>query len=352
MKVTAEFDRRSVLRGLTSLVGGFSASGAIPIHALGQQASSGLYLEKQQQAVDKAIAWLASRVQPDGSFGQTAYQQNLAVVSLGGLAFLGLGNLPGRGPYGKHVSRFVDFVLQHAQQNGLIGIPGQGVRGVMYGHGFASLFLAQVYGVTRQPEVRPALMNAIELIVSTQNEEGGWRYGPTKKDADISVTVCQIMALRAARNAGFFVPGKTVTRARDYVLNLQNADGGFRYVTAAGESAYPRTGAALVALSSLGVKKKEIYNSGSRYLMQNVPADSEYADNPHYFYGQYYAAHALWQQGGDVWKSWYKQVGDLLLGKQMSSGAWVDDSICNEYATAIACLILSMPKNLLPLLRK
>ena len=93
MKVTAEFDRRSVLRGLTSLVGGFSASGAIPIHALGQQASSGLYLEKQQQAVDKAIAWLASRVQPDGSFGQTAYQQNLAVVSLGGLAFLGLGNL-------------------------------------------------------------------------------------------------------------------------------------------------------------------------------------------------------------------------------------------------------------------
>jgi len=353
LKVPAEFDRRSVLRGLTSLVGaGFGANGVIPIHALGQQASSGLYLEKQQQAVNKAIAWLASRVQPDGSFGQTDYQQNLAVVSLGGLAFLSLGNLPGRGPYGKHVSGLVDFVLQHAQQNGLIGIPNQGVRGVMYGHGFASLFLAQVYGVTRQPEVRSALRNAIELIVSTQNEEGGWRYEPTKKDADISVTVCQTMALRAARNAGFFVPGKTVTRARDYVLNLQNADGGFRYVTAAGESAYPRTGAALVALSSLGVKKKEIYNSGSRYLMQNVPANSEYAGNPHYFYGQYYAAHALWQQGGDAWKLWYKQVGDLLLGKQMSSGSWVDDSICNEYATAMACLILSMPKSFLPLLRK
>lgn len=304
------------------------------------------------QAVEKAIAWLASRVQNDGSFGQTAYQQNLAVVSLGGLAFLGLGNLPGRGPYGKHVSRLVDFVLQHAQQNGLIGVPDQGVRGLMYGHGFASLFLAQVYGVTRQPEVRPALMNAIELIVSTQNEEGGWRYEPAKKDADISVTVCQTMALRAARNAGFFVPGKTVALARNYVLNLQNADGGFRYVTAEGESAYPRTGAAMVALSSLGVKKKGIYTLGSRYLMQNVPANAEYAGNPHYFYGQYYAAHALWQQGGDEWKSWYKQVGDLLLRKQMPSGAWEDEAICNEYATAMACLILSMPKNFLPLLRK
>ena len=68
------------------------------------------------QAVEKAIAWLASRVQNDGSFGQTAYQQNLAVVSLGGLAFLGLGNLPGRGPYGKHVSRLVDLSLIHISE--------------------------------------------------------------------------------------------------------------------------------------------------------------------------------------------------------------------------------------------
>ncbi len=343
-------DRRLFLSSLAGL--GLSSTSVAPFNLYGQQFSPGLYSAKHQQAVGKGVHWLASRVQQDGSFGQSAYQQNLAVISLAGLAFLACGHLPGRGPYGKNVNRLVDFVLQHAQQNGLIGAPETGVRGVMYGHGFATLFLAQIYGATRQREVRPALVNAINLIVSTQNQEGGWRYEPAKKDADISVTVCQTMALRAARNAGFFVPGQTITRAKDYVLSLQNDDGGFRYVSAVGESAYPRTGAAVVALASLGVKQELTYASAARYLMQQIPADSEYAGNPHYFYGQYYAAHALWQMGGENWKKWYARIGGLLLRKQTSAGAWEDESICNEYATAMACLILSMPKNFLPLLRK
>ncbi|MEC9097059.1 MAG: prenyltransferase/squalene oxidase repeat-containing protein, partial [Planctomycetota bacterium] len=206
---------------MKSLVGlGLGATGVSPCALHAQELSSGLYSVKQQQAVRKGLHWLASRIQEDGSFGPSGYQRNLAVMSLGGLAFLAGGHLPDRGPYGKHVSQLVDFVLQHAQQNGLIGAPNEGVRGLMYGHGFATLFLAQVYGVTRQRETRPALSNAIDLIVSTQNEEGGWRYQPAKKDADISVTVCQTMALRAARNAGFFVPRQTITAAKDYVLNL------------------------------------------------------------------------------------------------------------------------------------
>lgn len=345
-------DRRTLLKRLS----GVSALGlyvsAAPSRFLFGQKPKELFSDKHQQALQKGIGWLASRVQEDGSFGESVYQQNLAVVSLGGLAFLSRGHMPNRGPYGKYVSRLVDFVLQHAQQNGLIAVPDESVRGVMYGHGFAALFLAQVYGATRQREVRPALKNAIDLIVSTQNDEGGWRYGPTKKDADISVTVCQTMALRAARNAGFFVPGQTIAQARAYVRNLQNDDGGFRYVTADGQSAYPRTGAAVVALASLGVKQNELFVAASRYLMENIPKDSEYAGNPHYFYGQYYAAHALWQVGGDHWSNWYSQVSELLLRRQLTSGEWEDESICNEYATSMACLILTMPKNFLPLLRK
>ncbi len=343
----AQCDRRSLMAGLSACAAGFYST-LLPA----QQPSASLYSRKHQQAVGKGLEALASRVQEDGALGQSAYQRSIAVVSLGGLAFLASGHLPGRGPYGDHVNRLVEYVLQHARQNGLIGVPNEGVRGVMYGHGFASLFLAQVYGVTRQREVRPALSNALDLIVSTQNDEGGWRYAPTKKDADISVTVCQAMALRAARNAGFFVPERTITRARDYVLHLQNEDGGFRYVTATGDSAYPRTGAAMVALSSLGVKQEDVFKSASDYLMANLPAVSDYASNPHYFYGQYYAAHALWQVGGDVWNRWYQQVSALLLRKQTMSGFWEDETVCNEYATAMACLILRMPKNYLPLLRK
>ena len=41
------------------------------------------------------------------------------------------------------------------------------------------------------------------LIVRTQNDQGGWRYQPVKYDADLSVTICQIMALRAALGSAF-----------------------------------------------------------------------------------------------------------------------------------------------------
>ena len=73
----------------------------------------------------------------------------------------------------------------------------------MYDHGFATLFLAEVYGMTRTPKLRNSLERAVRLIINAQNKEGGWRYEPDSKDADLSVTVCQVMALRAARNAAW-----------------------------------------------------------------------------------------------------------------------------------------------------
>ena len=62
------------------------------------------------------------------------------------------------------------------------------------------------------------------------------------------------MALRAAHNAGLFVPAETVDRATDYVMRCQNADGGFMYMlSAGGDSHFPRSAAAVVALNSAGI---------------------------------------------------------------------------------------------------
>ena len=64
---------------------------------------------------------------------------------------------------------------------------------------WAQEFLASDAAREFRPDVREALRRAVRLIVNTQNSEGGWRYQPVRNDADLSVTVCQIMALRAAR---------------------------------------------------------------------------------------------------------------------------------------------------------
>ena len=51
---------------------------------------------------------------------------------------------------------------------------------------------------------REKLAKAVKLIRNTQNAQGGWRYQPRRTEADISVTICQVMALRAARRICLF----------------------------------------------------------------------------------------------------------------------------------------------------
>jgi hypothetical protein len=154
-----------------------------------------------RQAVTSGLTWLAGQQLEDGSFGSTShYGKHVAITGLAGLAFMADGHVPGRGEYGLVVHRCVDFILSSRSESGLLAFDTS--HGPMYGHGFATLFLAEVYGMSPQPELREALRKAIRLIVTTQNDEGGWRYQPVRADADLSVTVCQVMALRAARNAG------------------------------------------------------------------------------------------------------------------------------------------------------
>jgi hypothetical protein len=78
----------------------------------------------------------------------------------------------------------------------------------MYTHGFATLALAECYGMYRNEKIATGLKKAVELILSAQkrNPRGGWRYSPDATTSDSSIAGCQIVALYAARNAGIPVP--------------------------------------------------------------------------------------------------------------------------------------------------
>ena len=222
----------------------------------------------------------------------------------------------------------------------------------MYAHGFGALFLAEAYGMTRRPEIREKLEKAVKLIVDTQNGEGGWRYQPIKSDADLSVTICQINALRAARNAGIFVPKETVEACIRYVKQSQNPDGGFRYMLSGGASAFPRSAAGVVALYSAAVYDAKEVDAGIAYLRNHAnEVRGMGRGNGHYFYGQYYAAQAMWIRGGEDWNQWYPTIRDEMIRKQMTQGSW-NDSFGNEYGTAMALIILQVPNNYLPIFQR
>jgi len=134
----------------------------------------------------------------------------------------------------------------------------------MYGHGFATLALAELYGMTKRPDFRLKVEGAVQLIASTQNSEGGWRYQPGSSDADISVTAIQVVALRAAANAGIKIPEEVVKKAIAYIKRCaNNQDGGFSYQTTQHGSGPARTGAAVTCLMLSGERDFRRGASGS-----------------------------------------------------------------------------------------
>jgi hypothetical protein len=309
---------------------------------------------KTIQAIDKGLRYLLDKQSRDGSFGPLGYGHDVAVVGLVGLACMANGSTPTRGPFSGAVSRSLNYILDHCQPSGFIGARGADSERPMYGQGFATLFLAECYGTTDDPRVRDELSRAVRLIVNVQNDEGGWRYHPKRQDADLSVTICQIMALRAARNAEIFVPNETFQRCTKYVKSCQNPDGGFMYMLSEpGDSRFARSAAAIVALYSAGVYDGPEVENALRFIVGNEQELYDGVSGAYYFYGHYYAAQAMWHAGGQRWTKWYTTVRDRLIDQQTDEGNWVDsiDKV-NAYATAMACLVLMMPRNYLTILQR
>ncbi len=326
---------------------------------------------ESERAVEKGLQYLAAHQLADGHWSSGGYTGDVAITGLSLLAFLAAGHQPGRGRYGLVLNEAVDFLAKSVRMDGRFGAPGlvrsdpsAGQSGQpMYGHGFATLALAEVYGMTRRRDLKPKVEAAIHLIEDTQNIDGqprldgGWRYQPAQGDADISVTVVQVLALRAARNAGLKVTQSTIDRALAYMKRCaNNYDGGFSYQVQIHQSGPARTGAGTLSLLMAGMRDSPECQKGLQYLV-NHPLDgrNEWPYREHFFYTVYYVTQAMYQAGGEYWKRWYPGIRDMLVRKQDSDGNWGNfgySEAGSEYATAMSILVLQVPAGLLPIYQK
>lgn len=318
--------------------------------------------DKVDKAVERGLGYLAARQKSDGSFGapETPYGTDPAVTALCGLAFLSDGDTPNRGKYGGKLARIADYLLGVVQENGLIEDPRNPSPRPMYGQGYGITFLCEVYGMYEHEGFKEKLRNAVDLIIETQGADGGWRYRPIREPiADTSVTSCQLVALRAAKNAGFYVPNEVIEKAVAFILKAQNNDGGFRYLhssddAAAGHSAFARSAASLLALQCGGVYEGEVPEKGFEYLAKFSPPN-----NPggHFHYGHYYAVTAIWCAGEKCpikFEKWFAAVSLALVQTQQPDGSWnaKNGEMPADCATAMSCIILRVPKQHIPSMQK
>lgn len=303
-----------------------------------------------------ALAYLAEKQSPSGAWaGETGEEARypIAMTACSLMAFAAAGHLPGEGEHGARVTAGLRYMLSQVDEAGLIGDSGSGQY--MYFHGLAAIALSEIYGQSADDALRDKLSKMVKVIISSQNPEGGWRYRPVSRDADISVTVLCVVALRAAKNGGMAVPQKTIDDAVGYVRECYNErDGGFGYQPGQG-SGFARTAAAIYSLQVCGHYDDPKVRTGADYLMGKFkPGDRWFT------YGNFYAAPAMYMIGGDTWRTWYEKVNPALMSKVKNGEGgqhyWERDLDGSSpgpiYSTAVYAMILAMPYHYLPLYQR
>lgn len=348
---------------IVALVGGLPASRAeepSPPPASRPSAAAGMaatavpdtvVVDRETEEVLKgALNYLASKQTASGSWTGPGGQFPIALTGYSLVAFMATGNQPGEGQYGKSLTNAVQFLLNCVHEDGFIGGPYPNTN--MYEHGIATTALAEVYGQTRNPALRPKLASAVRLILKCQNQLGGWRYPPVMADADISVTVIQVVALRAAKNSGIDVPQPTIDKAIAYVRSCHDPSGGFTYQPGNHQPGFARTAAAVYSLQVCGAYDDPLIKPASDYLFAHVDERTQY-----FTYGNNYAAPAQYMIGGDTWKNWYAKIRNLLIHRVRREGPltyWegIDHMVNSVYATSVYTTILAMPYHYIPLYQR
>jgi hypothetical protein len=306
-------------------------------------------VERVNAAIDRGLEYIHSKQRKDGG-----WHNNNAINGLATLAFLGRGHVPGRGKYPDVLEKSKQFMLASANpQTGFVSFS------TMYEHGLATLALAELYGMDPDPDLEDKLRKAVALIEKTQSPAGGWRYSPTPDNQDLSVTVMQIVALRAASNAEIPVSPKVIEKAVAYVRRCGAPTGGYGYE---GPGAGPQTTAAgVLSLQLLGQfndpnipKSMDVLRG---YLKKDAKEQWESSGVQYFYYFHYYAMQAHYQFGGKHWNEWHPRVRDTLLERQNKDGSWdvppgtaegasIDPN--KVYTTGMACLVLDIYLHFLP----
>jgi hypothetical protein len=319
------------------------------------------------EATRKAIQFLVKKQDARGAIRETDSKET-AITALAALSMLAVGHQPSDPtPEGQALLKALRFLLEEDRQDD-DGYFGTRDRSQMYGHGITSLVLAECLGMgtdaALDERIREATQKAIDLILRAQKVQkpegyvGGWRYNPTSVDSDLSITVWQTMALRAAKNAGLNVPAEAIESAVDYIKRLFKRSGDSRSRNPAGfgytspNPSWSTSTAGLLALQVCGDYTCPEVLATADYLLTTPPKKQV----PWFYYGTYYYAQGMYQRGGEYAEQAARNVREILLPLQESDGSWApvggSENTARIYRTAMAVLSLSVKYHYLPIYQR
>lgn len=364
-----------------------------------EDATTARITAKYKPNVDRGLQWLARQQFRDGHWEANNGWYPVAVTAMAGMALLAEGSTPSHGKYAKELDRTVDYLLSRVQKSGLIGNPAnpRERERYMYGHGFGMLFLAQIYGEEgdeqRRKELERVLTRAVEYCGKAQTRMGGWGYLTASEGNDFdegSVTITQLQALRACKNAGIPVPKEVIDKAHEYLKKstqvtksdpnplLEEAGVVYSLQRASGNVRPPLAPAGIACMFSSGEYKSDLAIKWLNYCQRNIPIDATTREGgQHFEYTHYYYAQVLYILGEDrhaqlrpdlgeqekkgnptllKWSRYREAMFEVICAKQLGDGSWPQgsgfSSVGPVYSTAIFLTILQLDKGNLPIYQR
>ncbi|MEI6178842.1 MAG: prenyltransferase/squalene oxidase repeat-containing protein [Verrucomicrobiota bacterium] len=291
---------------------------------------------------EKGLQFLSKTQTEKGNWNDSVGSEP-GVVGLCVAAFLAHGEDPVNGPYAKTIHKGIDFIIsQQNEKNGYIGSS-------MYNHAFATKALAESYGVVDNPKIAPALKKAVDLILSSQKRNtqfGAWRYTPDSRDADTTVTGCQMVTLFAARNAGIAVPDEAIRLGLKYLNGNRDSNGSYGYTSSAGGKP-TLTAIGMLCLALNKERDSKGYKASLEYLKKNI----DYRERFYPYYYEYYMSQALFHADEATWKEWNVRNIRYLGTIQSSDGSFPGNQ-GTSFNTAGALLSLALNYRYLPIYEK
>ncbi|HEX7896667.1 MAG TPA: HEAT repeat domain-containing protein [Planctomycetota bacterium] len=332
-----------------------------------------------EAAVELGLKWLMAHQSADGRWSPADFYKRCpsgercgemsgppefdhGVTGLALLAFLGAGYTHTKeSPYKEAVALGLQWLLERQDPSGFFFDPGdaRNAKGGMYGHGIATFALGEAASMTRDEKLLEALRSAVIGIEAAQQFNGGWYYTP---DADLrrsefTLSVWQMMGLKAAEKAGVTIPERVWTAAKKHLIDQQALNGGFRY-SPGSEPTIGATGAGVFARCMLGLTSGNGIERGLAYLETDKKGDPDPSrgESWQYLYAWYYKTLSTFQVQGKAWRDWNRKIRPFLVSRQHTrghaAGSWtiVDYQQASPiYGTAMCVLMLETYYRYLPM---
>jgi hypothetical protein len=275
-----------------------------------------------ENAVDKALQWLAAHQEADGHWDAKKYgaagDRDTTVTSLALMAFLGAGHSEKVGVYKENVQRAISW-LSHCPVDGTINtdfLPGI----------IATIALSEASGMARIPETTATAQKMLDAYTQENGTANPW-FANVTSEADFTLTGWYVMMLKSAKAARLKVDPRAFESALKFLDSAEKRDpdtkaSRYGFIDAGKE--FKSTGSTCAignfARLQLSLPVENLKSSVELFIKESgTPTDNPDLKTAHFEYW-YFGTLCAFEQTGDSWKRWNEELKKALVPNQLTTG--------------------------------